>query len=123
MKENEIVDIYSKGCALYDSECVVEVSCDEIGNKVKEGDYAYYGDRTVDFHIESIVDKDHIRVRTINSGKIEHSKAFVGSNTLNCNMDNLKVALNVYKEAGCTGIAFSFVENAEQLKEIKKKIS
>lgn len=35
-------------------------------------------------------------------------------------MDNLKVALNVYKEAGCTGIAFSFVENAEQLKEIKK---
>lgn len=122
LKENEIIDIYSRGCTEQECEYEVEVNCDEVGNKVNEGSLVYYGDGTVVFGVESVVNKDHIKVRAVNSGEIEHSKSFIMSETLNYNRDNLKVALDVHKEAACAGIAFYFVETGEQLEEIRKLI-
>lgn len=122
VREGDFIELYSKGCSRFAEKNEVEVSCDAIGDKVQIGERIYYGDGTVCFTVDSIVNKDHIRIIAMNSGKVEHSKAFNVSNSLVCNFDNLKLAMELQQNIHSKCMAFSFIESPEQLKVINETL-
>lgn len=122
LKENEKIILYSKGFCNFIEPNEVEVSSDEIGKKLKKNDIFYYGDGNISFKVDSVCNENKAIIRALGSGIIENAKALNFSGSLICDKKIYDFMLDIVERLRCEYIALSFVENAEEVANVKKSV-
>lgn len=117
--KGDFLDVFSQHQCICPGEHAIEVTASAIGSRMTEGDKVLYGDGTIGFVVHKVVNPDHIRLQALNDGTMEHSKALIAQDSLTCSEKNLSAALQLRQEMHISGMAFSFVENREQLCKIR----
>ncbi len=116
------IKVFSTDIVTELSDYELEINTPLVGKKMKIKERVWYGDGTVCFEVEEIIDESTVILRALNGGVIENTKALNFTGSLLYDDSILKHIIYMFKNTKCEYLALSFVENGIQLKEIKERL-
>lgn len=121
-EKGQCVKVFSAGVVDKLAEYEMEINTSLIGEKMRVKDRVWYGDGTVCFEVEEIVDESTVILRALNGGFIENAKALNFTGSLDYDESVFEHIVYMLKSTKCEYLALSFVENGLQLQEIKRRL-
>ncbi|MDL2301737.1 hypothetical protein LJC58_05200 [Lachnospiraceae bacterium OttesenSCG-928-D06] len=122
VRRGDELTLYSRGCCKFKEKYECELTIEEVGERVKNGDFMTYGDGTCSFRVTSVKSNNCIIVKAQENGIIEHGKALNFQKSLEFDLQYIEHLAPILDRTTPEYIALSFVENAEQVLYIKKKL-
>lgn len=122
LKTGQCIKVFSSGSVNMLNDFEIEINSDMIGKKMKVNDSVLYGDGTVCFAVDEIINNDTVIIRALNSGCIENAKALNFTGSLVCDDSIFSHIIYMLEKTHCEYLALSFIENGKQLQEIKNKL-
>lgn len=121
-KTGQCIKVFSSGTVNTLKDFELEINTSMVGKKMKVNDRVLYGDGTVCFEVDEILNNNTVIIRALNSGYIENAKALNFTGSLVCDNDVFGHIVYMLEETQCEYLALSFVENGTQLQKIRKKL-